>query len=162
MDVQHSLKRQNGVTMIEVLVAVVILAFGIASIGVMMLTALQDGRGAMYRSRAVSLAQDMAERIITNYSGREHYEVGEDDEGVDHNCFSTGSPGCSAQQLAENDTYQWKELLTDIELGLPDSTGTVAIDGTTSPPEYEISVSWTNGVDAAGDVTESLTLRVRP
>lgn len=150
---------QRGFSMIEVLIAVLILSFGISSIGMMMLATMTNTRGAMYRSRAISLAQDMVERIHANYEGRALYDT-DDTTGEDKGCFQSGAtspPACSSGDLAAHDIWQWADSLRNVTTGLPSGAGTIDRDSTTSPPEYTVTVSWTEG----NGNNQSFTLRTR-
>lgn len=151
--------RQHGFSMIEVLIAVLILSFGISSIGMMMLATMTNTRGAMYRSRAISLAQDMVERIHANYEGRALYDT-DDTAGADKGCFQSGGAApsaCSMGDLAAHDIWQWKDSLDNAATGLPSGTGSIDRDPTTLPPEYTITINWSEGRD--GD--QAFTLRTR-
>lgn len=158
------LDRQHGFSMIEVLIAVLILSFGISSIGMMMLTTLQNTRGAALRGKAVALAQDMAERIRANYAGREFYDTSVT-TGANKTCFETGATAasdCSPHELAQHDIFQWRQMLADTVAGLPDANASVTRDTSTTPPEYDIRISWTDGTNADGLVTQTFTLSTRP
>lgn len=56
----------RGFTLVEVLVALVVLAVGLLGAAAMLLESLQGSRIALERSRAVVLAGDMAERLRAN------------------------------------------------------------------------------------------------
>ena len=52
--------------MVEVLVALVVLAIGLLGIAALYLNSLQAGRTAVYRTEAINLAADLADRIRMN------------------------------------------------------------------------------------------------
>jgi len=56
--------KESGFTMVEVLVALVVLAIGLLGIAALYLNSLQSGRTAIYRTQAVNLAADLADRIF--------------------------------------------------------------------------------------------------
>ena len=58
--------RQRGFTMVETLVALVVLAIGLLGIAALHLESLRAGRTAIYRTQAVNLAADVADRIRAN------------------------------------------------------------------------------------------------
>lgn len=63
-------RRQRGLTLIEVLVALVIFAIGLLGVAALYLDTLRGSRSALYRQQAVALAADMADRIrATNRPG---------------------------------------------------------------------------------------------
>ncbi|MBM2853444.1 MAG: Type pilus modification protein PilV, partial [Steroidobacteraceae bacterium] len=53
------MKLQNGFTLVETLVALVVLAIGMLGIAALYLNSLQAGRTAIYRTQAVNLAADL-------------------------------------------------------------------------------------------------------
>ncbi len=61
-------QRQSGASLIEVLVAVLILSFGMLSLGAMLSFSAQAPKLSGYRSTAVILASELVERIRANPS----------------------------------------------------------------------------------------------
>lgn len=57
---------QRGFTMVEVLVALVVLAVGLLGVAALYLDTLRGGRSALYRQQAVSLAADLGDRLRTD------------------------------------------------------------------------------------------------
>jgi type IV pilus assembly protein PilV len=55
--------RQRGMTLIEILVAIVVLSIGLLGLAGLQLKGLQVGQGSIYRWQAAMLAEDMADRI---------------------------------------------------------------------------------------------------
>ena len=55
--------------MIELLVAVLVLAIGVLGITALQMVSLQNNRGALFRAEAVQLAYDMMDRIRANPEG---------------------------------------------------------------------------------------------
>ena len=60
------MNKQSGFTMVEALVALVVLAIGLLGIAALYLDTLRAGRTAIYRTQAVALAADLADRIRSN------------------------------------------------------------------------------------------------
>jgi type IV pilus assembly protein PilV len=156
--------RQTGTTLIEVLIAVLVSAIGIIGIGLMMLTTLRDSGSAMLRSRAVTLATDMAERIHANADAdaRALYVT---TTGVDSNCSAQGggtATACTPAQFVAHDIWEWQQALAAANAGLPGANGTIAADTTTTPPTYTIRIDWNGGVDRTGTaITETVSIQVR-
>ena len=61
-----TVRRQRGFTLVEVLVALVVMSVGMLGIAALYLEGLRAGRTALYRTTAVNLAGDMADRIRAN------------------------------------------------------------------------------------------------
>ncbi len=98
---------QSGFTMVEVLVALVVLAIGLLGIAALYLNSLQSGRTAIYRTEAVTLAADLADRIRMNRTAQAAYgTLFADAEVAVPACATTG--GCSDADLAATDLSNWK------------------------------------------------------
>lgn len=59
-------KTQRGTTLIETLVALVVLSVGLLGIAALQMTSLRNNRGAHLRSQAQVLAYDIADRMRAN------------------------------------------------------------------------------------------------
>jgi type IV pilus assembly protein PilV len=128
----------RGFSLVEALVALVVLSVGLLGIAALYVSALRFGRTALLRSDAVTLAGDMVDRIRANSSGGSSYALAAGAANTAVAACSTG--GCTAAQMATTDKAQWTALLAR---SLPAGTGTVAVDATTSPATYTITVRWT-------------------
>ena len=105
--------RSQGFTLVEVLVALVVMTVGMLGVAVLFVEGLQINRTSVYRTAAVGLAVDMAERIRTNINARDAYAgVG---PGADNACVN-GAANCNNDALAGDDWYWW---LQDVQTSLP-------------------------------------------
>jgi len=131
-------KFARGFSLIEALVALVVLSVGLLGIAALYVSALRFGRTALLRSDAVTLAGDMVDRIRANASGGSSYALA---AGAANTAVAAcGTAGCTAAQMATTDKAQWTALLAR---SLPAGTGTVVVDATASPISYTITVRWT-------------------
>ena len=107
----YSPRRQRGVGMIEVLVAVLVFAVGIMGMTAMQLAAKRSSDEATQRSIATSLARDIIERIRANPDQVADYVV--DELGSAAVAFTTNcnTASCTPAALAERDLFEWNELL---------------------------------------------------
>lgn len=64
----HSLSKQAGVTLLEVMVSVAILVIGVVGMAALQARTLVMGQSTYYRSIAADLANNLAERIRANKS----------------------------------------------------------------------------------------------
>ncbi|HLU62462.1 MAG TPA: type IV pilus modification protein PilV [Gammaproteobacteria bacterium] len=144
--------RQHGFSLIEVLVAMFVLSIGMLGIGALFISGLQDSSSAIYRTRAINFAEDMADRIRANPEARASYAVDYDGSGTDNACSDTDTvvaAACTEAELAAHDIYTWKQAISSAALGLPAGKGQVTIDTSTTPPTYTVSVQWSErGGDA--------------
>ena len=106
------LQPQRGVTLIESLVAVVVIALGILGIlGVQMRT-LTDTQTGVRRAQAIRLIEDMGERMKVNPNALANinaYVTAFADTPTLPNCAS----GCNAAQLAAYDVAVWKRIVRE-------------------------------------------------
>lgn len=148
---------QQGFTLVEVLIALVVLAIGMLGIAALYIEGLRASRTALARSEAVVLATDLADRIRTNPEGGSAY-AGAAAGAPNANCLPGGA-GCTPQELAAHDLRVWLDALA---AGLPAGTGTVNFldvsptDGI--PAAYDITVSWTEA--GLGDLDYSIRVEI--
>ena len=128
--------KHKGFTLVEVLVALVVMSVGMLGIAALYLEGLRAGRTALYRTTAINLAADMADRIRANRNaGIAYAGTG---PGADGACVN-GPADCTAQQLAEDDWFDWNNQLN---AQLPEGAGgEVSIAGA-APATYTITVAW--------------------
>lgn len=102
---------QKGFSLVEVLVAVVILSIGLLGLAGLQVTNLQFNKSAAQRSQATILAHDIIDRMRAN---RTQAEAGAYDlalgAGPSGNSNCESSP-CSSADLASYDKNQWLCLL---------------------------------------------------
>jgi type IV pilus assembly protein PilV len=125
-----------GFTIVEVLVALVVLSVGMLGIAGLYVITLQSGGTAIYRTQAVNLASDMADRIRANRNAGVAYQNGASGALT---CVGAGAVDCLPADLAADDLLQWD---TELAATLPGGTGTVAVAGAAAPLTYTITVSW--------------------
>jgi len=116
---------QVGASLIEVLVAILILSFGMLSLGSMMAYAVQLPKLAGYRAKAVTLAVEHIERMRANkgafqagtynealsYTGKD----GTIDNLTGYDCVY---PGCDATKIAYQDRmYTLRAVRRELPLG---------------------------------------------
>jgi type IV pilus assembly protein PilV len=138
----------SGFTMVEVLVALVVLAIGLLGIAALYLNSLQAGRTAIYRTEAIALAADLADRIRMNRTAQAAYgSLFADVEVPDPDCTTTG--GCTDVELAATDLSNWKAALGQ---ALPNGEGQVDVTlpvAAGEPATYLVTVRWAEVGEAA-------------
>lgn len=145
-------QRTRGFTMIEVLVALAVLAVGLLGIAALYLDSLRAGRTAIYRTQAVNVAADLADRIRANRAVPVNYETALDDAVVPVAACET-SGGCTRAEMAQNDLASWKAQLAAL---LPNGDGSVVVTPG-NPNSYVITVQW-NEPGSDGALTYTLTV----
>ena len=128
--------RQQGFSLVEVLIALVIMSVGMLGIAGLYVQSLQAGRTSMLRHNAVTLAGDVADRIRANPRAGVIYQ---DSDGADKNCVDNGTD-CDESDMAEHDIFLWK---AQAGATLPGGDVTITFDDVAFPNEYTINVNWT-------------------
>lgn len=135
-------RRVRGITMVEALVALVVISVGMLGIAGLYLSSLQAGRSANLRMRAVNLASEMADRIRANRDGKGSYALVNGTTPTAVDC----SVDCTPEQLAQSDQNIWVTAIRDARLGLPGANAGGAITFTENPgnipDQYVIVVTW--------------------
>jgi len=103
-------RHMSGITMVESLVALVVISVGMLGIAGMYLASLQAGRSANLRMQAINLASDMADHIRANQPGRSFYKAKATDKGTQADCETKT---CTPEDLAKNDIFIWKHEISD-------------------------------------------------
>ncbi len=131
---------QDGFSLVEVLIALVIMSVGMLGIAGLYVESMQAGRTSIFRHNAVTIASDVADRIRANPSAGVAYE------GIrgNNNCV-LGNVDCDPVQMAANDIDLWK---TQADGMLPEGDVTITYDDTVTPPTYEIVISWVEAAEA--------------
>lgn len=145
----HSQTLCRGFTLVEVMVALVILAVGLAGMASLMIRSQQSNESAYSRSQATLLAYDIVERMRANkvlYSSLEERKVS---YASKNNAYAFSAlPTCSTpatgtqvagSALAAQDLAQW---CTSVRTNLPSvqTAQTSIIRGTGSL--YTVKIAW--------------------
>jgi type IV pilus assembly protein PilV len=143
--VLHS--RQRGITLIESLIALVVLALGVLGLIGFQLQTLRDTRDSVGRSRAIVIVQDIAERmrINTNATAAD-YTSGFGNVAVPNPNCTTAT--CTVTQLAAFDIWRWK---SNAAAALPGGQAAIA-PSATDARQYAVLVGW---VENRADATAS-------
>ena len=145
--------------MLEVLVAIVVLAFGLLGLAGLQADGLRNNTSAYLRSQATLMAYDMMDRMRANMQGVESgdYDNLLDTTPTNPGCISTEA-GCSVAQMAQHDAYEWSQNLSTL---LPSGQGRIIGNGSGSI--FSITVMWDDrrtgvtGTDCSGDPSVDLT-----
>lgn len=117
---------KQGFTLVEVLVALVVVAVGMLGVAVLLVEGLQGSRIAIEHTQAVSLARDIAERMQSNRAAASAYDTteGTPEPRIDAACEDAAGP-CDPSTMAGHDLRLW---LDDVAATLPGGRGAVEIE----------------------------------
>lgn len=160
-------KTQSGFTLLEVMVAIVVLSLGLLGLAGLQAASLRNNQTAYYRGIATQQAYDMADRIRANLAG---VRVG------NYSNLATGLPAgnpdcfaavCTPANIAIADHRQWNTVNAAL---LPGGGGTVVCEdgaagagctAATGNWVFNITVSWNERTEA-GSAVQSFVTRVSP
>ncbi len=149
------MNKNAGFTLIEVLIAMLVLAVGLLGLAGLQATSLRNNQSAYNRSQATQLAYDLADRMRANFYGKAAYTaILPSSATAKTNCLPTTLPasGCSYTEMAENDLFEWNLAVTTT---LPSGIGTLAV----SANVYTISITWDD--DRDGNDTNNPNFQTR-
>lgn len=150
-------KRISGISMVEVLVAIVVLSFGLLGLAGLQADGLRSNNNAYMKSQATLLAYDMLDRMRANLQGVESgfYDELFSTAPNDPDCISSG---CSIEEMSQHDAYEWSQKIAEL---LPNGQGKVI--GSGSGSIFTITVMWderrtgATGTDCSGNPQTDLT-----
>jgi type IV pilus assembly protein PilV len=124
----------RGFTLIETLVALVILSVGLLGVAKLVLGSVHADDSAYMRGQATQLAYEMLDLMRANRQGafNGYYLLAP----ANNNCSAAV---CTQQQLAELDLYNWQ---TRVAQALPAGLGTVATAQVLNDVSATITVTW--------------------
>lgn len=130
---------QRGFSIVEAMVALLVLSVGMLGIAGLYVTTLRASGSALYRTHAVNLAADMADRIRSNPDAGLAYAGA----GANNNCVG-GAVDCNPATLAADDIFTWRREIGTI---LPDDGNAATPQGTITivdgnPRTYTIRLFW--------------------
>ena len=159
-------RRVKGFSMIELLVAVLIMGVGVLGVTGLQMVSLQNNRDALLRTEALQMAYDILDRIRVNpgtgVPGADYDGVAFDDTPSNPaDCYANN---CSANQIAAFDIALWQCALggnneDDVcvslrdnnflppateQPGLPEGFGQIAVDGSGN---ITVTVRWRGFAD---------------
>ncbi len=144
----------RGFSLIEVLIALVVLAIGLLGLATLQMTSLQFNSDAYLRSQATVFAYDIADRMRINMTGvvAGNYTVATETDANgkasayatcgpsgDGSCNCIGTASCSVANMATYDLGTWYDRL---DRTLPGSSSKRATIESMGSREFRITIKW--------------------
>jgi type IV pilus assembly protein PilV len=139
--------RQRGISLLESMIAIVLVALGVLGILGVQLRTLADTQTAVRRAQAIRLIEDLSERLKANPAALapgvlSRYEVDWGDvSGAVPNCTN----GCGPGDMARADIAQWKQTVAST-MPLGDARVSIVTDtsssSTNTRAQLAVMVSW--------------------
>lgn len=120
---------QTGFSLLEILITVIVIAFGALGAAALQMKAVQNNHSAYLNTQAVLIAHDMSERMRSNLAGIQSKSYHLPTATANENCFTTN--GCAPAEMAGQDMYEWAgKHSNSLITSLPQGSGIVCIDST--------------------------------
>lgn len=136
---------QRGFSMLEILITLVIIATALLGTAGLQIYAMRMGQSGQFRTQAVFLASDLAERMEANKAAAvagTYVTSNTTPLVTGTDCLTSA---CDSTSLADYDLEQWS---TDVTNLLPQPTWTVTRTTAGNPSTYRITLNW---VDRSSD-----------
>lgn len=144
---EHRSLAQSGFSLLEVLVALLILSVGLLGLAGLQGRGLRDNNQALVRSRAVQCAEDILDRMRANRTNAAGYEIDlgtpDLDTRLDQGELNSALSGYAG--MVRTDLVEWKNNLAN---SLPEGDGSVQVDGNLTT----VVIRWSEN-NAAQDLT---------
>ena len=153
---QH-INNKNGFTLIETLIALLVLSIGLLTFALLQAESLRTTQVSMQRTKAISFATDIIERMLANRAGVvtidgiSPYTVDDSPATTTGlvNCSDNSADGssaaaidCTPQQIALYDIWDWKSSIANQHGGIVGGVGTISVLNAKSPYQISITISW--------------------
>lgn len=153
MQARTALCKHNGFTLLEVLIALLVLSIGLLGLAGLQTIGLRSSQMATMRTLATQRTYDLSERMRANPAGvyARNYELGVTAAvpASSVECApapaSPTPPPCTPAQMAAFDLARWLEQIiqpTDGGLPLPGGRGRITRAATGTLVKYTITVFW--------------------
>lgn len=166
------LKKQSGVGLLEVLLAVVMLSLGFLAAAKMQIAGMRYSQNAYFLSQANFMVREMTDRMRANVTGVRdgHYKNKVTNSGTAEQACITGGSQCTPAQLADADLHAWSKNLypradaVDFKPILPSlddipAKGEIIYDASTDV--YTITVAWGVLIDGSPE-EQKLSVQLTP
>lgn len=132
---QMSRKKHKGITLVEVLVALLVLSIGLVGLAALQVNGLRFSHSAFLRTQSTVLAYDIIDSMRAN---RDEARKGSYLLDLNANAAATNcSAGCTPPELAQSDLAKWEN---DLAERLPQGNG--SITGFVAPGKFTVTVQW--------------------
>ena len=144
--------RQRGVSLLESMIALLVISIGLLGIASLQITAMKQNANALNHSQAVWITYNMADRVRANISQFPNYADIDTTKTYSQDCMGAS---CSNVQMVTADAADWSDQVQN----LPSGRGMITGDAT----QLAVTVMWddegtgASGTGCSNDPTVDLT-----
>lgn len=141
--------KQAGFSMLEVLVTMIIVSFGLLGVAGIIANGLKNNQGSYARSQASWLANDIVDRMRANRA------VAEGASPSPYN-LAIGTAATAGASVVAIDLTSWRSALA---ASLPAGTGEVSLDNTSK--KVTVTVQWDESRIKDGSAAQQFTVETK-
>jgi type IV pilus assembly protein PilV len=154
--------RETGFTLIEVLIAVTVLSFGLLGVAGLQVTGMRGVQSSSYRFEAARLAEDLTDRMRANIKGLRAGYYKSTDIKTDVGSLTLCTSSCTTADLAKNDLIRWyAEVQRALQLSATESAAKASVscsDGACAADSIVgVTIQWRERADLAERNADSPT-----
>lgn len=172
-------RNQQGATLIEVLVTMVVVAVGLLGVAALLLASTRFQQTSAFRTEAIQQMNFVVEKMRVNntvlsavnlaaavaapetaYLAADAY-ANADTLPADPACGLSGQPVCTPAQAAQRDLREWRESLGQALPGGRGAIFPVAAGGSTEPNARRVVVMWREKTEVETDTDANLNIADR-
>lgn len=147
--------RERGSTLIEVMIALLVLAIGLLGFAGMQTQGILTGRQAYLHSTAAFLAEDIIERIRANGTQSAAYSMLLTDQGTNNHCDTAN---CTDVQMVRWDQFRWQSRVAS---SLPNGQGQIStVQGSNAYVTATITINYRLDASSATPYTYTTTTQI--
>ena len=107
-------RNQQGVTLVEAMIALLVISIGLLGIASLQLTAMNQNTSSLNHSQAVWYAYNMSDRIRANITEFANYDGIDTSNGYAQDCMTTA---CTTGQMVTADASDWATMVSNLPGG---------------------------------------------
>ena len=143
---------QQGVTLVESMIALLVISIGLLGIASLQITAMSQNASSLNHSQAVWYAYNMSDRIRANLNQFANYDGIDTTNSYAQDCMSSA---CSNAQMLTADAADWATMTSNLPGGRGIITSTA--DGLTVSVMWDDEGTGATGVNCGTDPNVDLT-----
>jgi len=105
---------QRGVTLVEAMIALLVISVGLLGIASLQLTAMNQNASSLHNSQAVWMAYNMSDRIRANLGQFNTYNGADTASVTAQDCETSG---CNTAEMVNADIADWKTMVENLPGG---------------------------------------------
>ncbi|MEW5967275.1 MAG: type IV pilus modification protein PilV [Pseudomonadota bacterium] len=149
------MKKLSGFTLLEVMVAMVVLSIGLLGLAGLMASSMRNNQGAYHRTQATWLAYDALDRVRANRAGAlANAYAGANALGSPVACAPLTAP--AGANVAAQDINGWKNALN---CALPAGDGSIVVDAASR--QVTVTVQWDDTRGTGGAAAQQFIVQSR-